>query len=150
MKGTWDVIFTYHDGSTRKKKVPYVSVTHKRKEMMLTVASGNKMLTDLFVFEWKLQVEFDSLELLRVNNVICEMIGIEWTNITKDFKQELKDDYEKKLRDAFSRFEVSFDEYKQSKPQLTPSKKPSVLSKTPSGSGGLFSSGNDDDDSNFK
>ena len=144
VKGSWNVIFTYHDGSNRKKKIPYVSVTHKRKEMMLTVTSGNKMLTDLFVFEWKIQVEFDSLELKKVNCVICELLGIEWTLITKDFKQEVKDNYEKKLKEAFPRLEITFDEYKQFQKSIsTPTKKASILSPQ----GGLFSSNHDTDDS---
>eukprot|EP01080_Neovahlkampfia_damariscottae_P012507 gene12507-6255_t len=148
VKGSWNVIFTYHDGSNRKKKVPYVSVTHKRKEMMLTVTSGNKMLTDLFVFEWKIQVEFDSLEVKKVNSVVCELLGIEWTLITKDFKQEVKDNYEKKLREAFPRFEITHDEFKQYQKSTmnTPTKKASILSP----SGGLFSSNHDSVDDTFK
>jgi len=101
VKGSWKIIITYNQGYQRNNRIPFISITHRRKEMVLSI-SENKRLTEMFSFEWEVEIQFTNLELDDLHSIRARLIGFDWNDgPKKDATKEEKEVLEKNISSVF-------------------------------------------------
>jgi hypothetical protein len=121
------VIISSHQGSDPQNQSPYVSVTHRRSEMVL--ATIDKKFQEVFAFQWELQCQFTGMDCYDICCFKAKLLGFDWTNSPKkDLPIEDQTALEKNI--------------KKKEIKVTPNDSTVKLKK---GAGGFFTSVTEDD-----
>lgn len=106
VKGSWKVIIKYNNGYDRNNHIPFISIVHKRSEMVLNI-SENKRLQDLFSFEWEIEIQFNNVDLDDIHQIKAKLNGFDWSSSPKkDSSKEEKEVLEKNITSVFENLNI--------------------------------------------
>jgi hypothetical protein len=135
------VIISSHQGSDPQNQSPYVSVTHRRSEMVL--ATIDKKFQEVFAFQWELQCQFTGMDCYDICCFKAKLLGFDWTNSPKkDLPIEDQTALEKNIKNVFEELTIVNTIMKKKEIKVTPNDSTVKLKK---GAGGFFTSVTEDD-----
>lgn len=154
VRNTWEIHIKKHFGNEDKET--FISVIHRRTEQVVSIAD-NVTLTNLFQFQWQVEISFNNLSLHHIDSINAELLNIDWQSLAKEMTEEEKTKMESEFRNTFGNpniksLELVKKEVKRQSIKMQESIKKSMNSK--SGFKGFFpfccSIAQDDDIFNFE
>jgi hypothetical protein len=82
-------------------------ISQRRKEQVYEHSEDKSYLVNLFQFEWRMDIVFDSVEANHICGISLDLVGIDFSNCNPSVTDDAKKKLEKDLREAFSNCTIS-------------------------------------------
>eukprot|EP01080_Neovahlkampfia_damariscottae_P003492 gene3492-6140_t len=96
-KQPWNVFIKFHDGESSSRP-DFVSVSHERTEQCMKPDSKFTSFSNLFIFSWNVEIQFDSYSFNNLYSISGKLGEIDWNDDELKLSQKEK----KKLETSFS------------------------------------------------